>query len=146
MKTADCVPILLTDINATFVAAIHSGWRGTYHKIIINTLDLIFKKLKINARDIVGSIGPSISLPNYEVSKDMWIKFQKKFNDSSTFLKEKNNKFFMDLSRINISLLKSSGVTKIDTIDECTYFNNDFYSYRRDKSLSANQISNIMLN
>ena len=76
----------------------------------------------------------------------MWIKFQKKFNDSSTFLKEKNNKFFMDLSRINISLLKSSGVTKIDTIDECTYFNNDFYSYRRDKSLSANQISNIMLN
>jgi len=146
VKTADCVPILLTDINATFVAAIHSGWRGTYHKIIINTLDLIFKKLKINARDIVGSIGPSISLPNYEVSKDMWIKFQKKFNDSSTFLKEKNNKFFMDLSRINISLLKSSGVTKIDTIDECTYFNNDFYSYRRDKSLSANQISNIMLN
>ena len=146
MKTADCVPILLTDINATFVAAIHSGWRGTYHKIITNTLDLIFKKLKINPRDIVGSLGPSISLANYEVSEDMWIKFKKKFNDSGTSLKEKNNKFFIDLSRINISLLKSSGVTRIDIIDECTYSNNDFYSYRRDKSLTANQISNIMLN
>ena len=146
VKTADCVPILLTDVNATFVAAIHSGWRGTYYKIITNTLNLIFKKLKINPRDIVGSLGPSISLANYEVSEDMWIKFKKKFNDSGTSLKEKNNKFFIDLSKINISLLKSSGVTRIDMINECTYSNNDFYSYRRDKSLTANQISNIMLN
>ena len=76
----------------------------------------------------------------------MWIKFKKKFNDSGTSLKEKNNKFFIDLSKINISLLKSSGVTRIDMINECTYSNNDFYSYRRDKSLTANQISNIMLN
>ena len=77
MKTADCVPILLTDINATFVAAIHSGWRGTYHKIIVNVLDLIFKELMIKPENIIGCLGPSISLENYEVSEDMWIKFKK---------------------------------------------------------------------
>ena len=146
MKTADCVPILLTDINATFVAAIHSGWRGTYHKIIVNVLDLIFKELMIKPENIIGCLGPSISLENYEVSEDMWIKFKKKFINSDSFIKEKNNKFFIDLSRINIFLLKSLGVSKIDIINECTYSNNDFYSYRRDKSLTANQISNIMLN
>ncbi len=146
VKTADCVPILLTDINATFVAAIHSGWRGTYHKIIVNVLDLIFKELMIKPENIIGCLGPSISLENYEVSEDMWIKFKKKFINSDSFIKEKNNKFFIDLSRINIFLLKSLGVSKIDIINECTYSNNDFYSYRRDKSLTANQISNIMLN
>ena len=71
---------------------------------------------------------------------------KKKFINSDSFIKEKNNKFFIDLSRINIFLLKSLGVSKIDIINECTYSNNDFYSYRRDKSLTANQISNIMLN
>ena len=77
VKTADCVPILLTDINATFVAAIHSGWRGTYHRIIVNVLDLIFKELMIKPENIIGCLGPSISLENYEVSEDMWIKFKK---------------------------------------------------------------------
>ncbi|MGB4562089.1 MAG: laccase domain-containing protein, partial [Methylophilaceae bacterium] len=28
IRTADCIPILLTDKNGSFVAAIHCGWRG----------------------------------------------------------------------------------------------------------------------
>ena len=40
VKTADCVPILLGSTNSSFVAAVHSGWRGTFNKIIENDFNM----------------------------------------------------------------------------------------------------------
>ena len=36
--TADCLPVLMCDVNATWVAACHAGWRGLLGQIISNTV------------------------------------------------------------------------------------------------------------
>ena len=41
VRTADCLPILLTNVNGDFVAAIHAGWRSLASGIIENTLNKI---------------------------------------------------------------------------------------------------------
>ena len=40
--TADCVPIILIDEENGVIAAIHSGWRGTFESITLKTIELIF--------------------------------------------------------------------------------------------------------
>ena len=56
IRTADCMPLLITDKAGSFVAAIHAGWRGLAFGIIENTLK------KINAKDkFIVWIGPHIS-------------------------------------------------------------------------------------
>ena len=54
--TADCLPLLLCDRNATHVAAIHAGWRGLANGIIENTL----KTMGLSPKDILAWLGPAI--------------------------------------------------------------------------------------
>ena len=56
IRTADCMPLLITDEAGSFVAAIHAGWRGLAFGIIENTL----KKINTKGKFIVW-IGPHIS-------------------------------------------------------------------------------------
>ena len=146
VKTADCVPILITDLDATFISAIHSGWRGSYYEITPKTIDKIIENFKIDPNDIVACVGPSILSCCYEVSFDLWNKFKIKFGQNKFVFYEKNNRFYLNLARLNLSFLQSKGISKVDIINQCTFCNDDFFSYRRDKSLTANQISNIRLN
>ena len=146
VKTADCVPILITDLDATFISAIHSGWRGSYYEITPKTIDKIIENFKIDPNDIVACVGPSILSCCYEVSFDLWNKFKIKFGQNKFVFSEKNNRFYLNLARLNLSFLQSKGISKVDIINQCTFCNDDFFSYRRDKSLTANQISNIKLN
>jgi|TARA_B100000131_G_scaffold81846_2_gene78766 hypothetical protein len=146
VKTADCVPILITDLDATFISAIHSGWRGSYYEITPKTIDKIIENFKIDPNDIVACVGPSILSCCYEVSFDLWNKFKIKFGQNKFVFSEKNNRFYLNLARLNLSFLQSKGISKVDIINQCTFCNDDFFSYRRDKSLTANQISNIRLN
>ena len=38
--TADCVPVIIYDIELKVSAAIHSGWRGTYNQIVSKTIEI----------------------------------------------------------------------------------------------------------
>ena len=55
VRTSDCVPILLSDKNSSFVAAIHCGWRGIAKNILKKTIK------KINSKDYIAWIGPGIN-------------------------------------------------------------------------------------
>ena len=54
--TADCVPIILYDINNDIIGCIHAGWKGAYFDIIKNTITKM-KQLNSN-NNIIASIGP----------------------------------------------------------------------------------------
>ena len=76
IRTADCMPLLITDEEGSFVAAIHAGWRGLASGIIENTL----KKINAKGKFIVW-IGPHISQEFFEVGAEVRNIFLE--NDSS---------------------------------------------------------------
>ena len=132
IRTADCMPLLITDEAGSFVAAIHAGWRGLASSIIENTL----KKINAKGKFIVW-IGPHISQEFFEVGADVRNIFLG--NDSSTdeaFRHGENGKYFLSMLKVAQLKLHSLGVEKIYiTKNFCTYKNaNNYYSYRRDAS------------
>ena len=76
VRTADCVPILLSDSRNRVIAAIHSGWKGTVQKIAMKTIGIMETRFKTDARDIVAVIGPSIGPLSFQVGEEVAIKFK----------------------------------------------------------------------
>jgi len=146
VKTADCLPILLTNESSSFVGAVHAGWRGTFYKIICKTIDKIEVNFKVKPKDIIAVIGPSIADCCFEVGGDLYKKFVKNFPDFNSCFSETESQKRIDLKKINTLLLEKMGVREIEVLSECTKCNLNFYSYRRDKSKSQNQISKINRN
>ena len=132
--TADCIPILVTDKNASFVAAIHAGWRGVQTNIIRNTIDLS----KIDPQNIIAYIGPAICGYHFEVEMDLYKTFTESDPNNKQFFKNKtDNKYECDLVGIAKLQLLNLGVldNNIYLSNICTYCNNDFYySYRKEKN------------
>lgn len=130
VRTADCVPIILTNKECNFVAAIHCGWRG----FIIGLLEKMI--LQIKEKNLIAWIGPCISQDKFEVDRDVYDKFIHKNKQFTYFIRYKKNKFFIDLVGIAQFILKNQNVVTIAGNDKsdvwCTYKNDaDFFSYRR---------------
>jgi YfiH family protein len=131
--TADCLPILLTDKQGSFVAAIHAGWKGLYAGIIRNTI--LALNLPQN-NQIIAYIGPAICQNHFEVGSELYDAFIAKNNLYAPFFRPKqNNKYDCDLIAIAKMDLTLSGVesNNIFFSNLCTSCNNDlFYSYRKE--------------
>ena len=134
VRTADCIPVLLTNKQGSFVAAIHCGWRGLSTGIIGETL----KKIKTNCEDVVAWIGPGISQNYFATDRDVYDSFNKKNNFLTKYFIYKKNKFYVDLIRISVSLLKYHGVQNIygNSISQkyCTFSDDFLFSHRRNKT------------
>ena len=127
VKTADCLPIFFYNKSPFIIGAIHAGWKGLKDKILFNTYDILKHEVK-NLKSIKVLIGPSISQKNYEVQKD----FISYFGDE--FINESNGKYFMSLQDIAISQLNKIGIMKINNVNQCTFDNSHFHSFRRNKT------------
>jgi len=132
IRTADCMPLLITDEVGSFVAAIHAGWRGLASSIIENTL----KKINSNGKFIVW-IGPHISQEFFEVGTEVRnIFLENNPASAEAFTNEANGKYLLSMLKVAQLKLLSLGVEKIYiTKNFCTYKNaNNYFSYRRDAS------------
>ena len=78
--TADCVPVILVDENTSTIAAIHSGWKGTFNDITKNAVEIMINDFKCDVVNIKAYIGPHIRQCCYEVSEELKEKFINKFN------------------------------------------------------------------
>lgn len=70
VRTADCVPILLSAPDIEAVAAVHAGWKGSLRGI----LDNVIGKLSESGADpsiMRAAFGPSICGKCYEVSEEL---------------------------------------------------------------------------
>ena len=133
--TADCIPILLTDVAGSFVASIHAGRVGVAKNIIRNTI------IKSNSKPnkILAFIGPSICTKHYEVGKDILDEFTQLDSRYKEYFHEKNspNKFDLDLNGVAVMQLLDMGLlpNNICQSNICTYCNHDkFFSYRYNKN------------
>ena len=128
--TADCVPIFIYDIKNNIIGCIHAGWKGAFSNIIKNTIKKI-KKLG-SKNKLYASVGPCISIKNYEVD----IKFYKKFVSKSRkneiyFINKNKTKKFFNLRKFVTDKLLEFDI-EVDQVDRDTYADkSNFFSYRR---------------
>lgn len=145
--TADCVPIAIIDKKNKAIGLAHAGWRGTFDKIAQNTIELMNENYNTKAEDLLCVIGPSIGPCCYEVSQEL----VEKFNTNLTNREEKiyiikEDKYYLDLWKINEYILKCSGVKEenIINLNLCSSCNEeDFHSYRKHEK-TAKRIGMIL--
>jgi YfiH family protein len=133
---ADCVPVLLLDINKKVIATIHSGWRGTVKKITLKGINLMCEKFGSNPSDIIAVIGPSIGQCCYEVDEKVYSEFKKSFPKAymQYFTLASKGHYMLDLWKAVTDTLKSGGILEdnITASHLCTQCNElYFYSHRR---------------
>lgn len=130
IRTADCLPILLTD--GVRIAAIHAGWRSLAQGIIRNALQYFADMNKVNAW-----LGPRICANCFEVGDDVVTAFCDQMPSlSAAFSKNTNNKYQADLVAIAIAML-GLAPTQLIISPDCTACNLDkYYSYRKNKDIA----------
>lgn len=135
---ADCILYLLYDKKKKVIANVHSGWKGSYQRIIENAIDLMINKYNSKPEDIIVCICPSIRKCCFEVDTDVKEMFYDKFSfldNINDFILNGYNpgKYFIDTVGINNELLKKKGIEKRNIYDcgICSLCNSDvIHSYR----------------
>jgi len=140
ISIADCYPILFHDSVNNVIGAAHAGWRGTVNRIAKNTIEKMCA-LGADPKNIKVAIGQGISPKKFEVGAEVISEFREKQFSETVF--EGN---YINLIRANIQVLEESGITRenIWTMNRCT-FEDDFFSYRRDKGLTGRMWALITL-
>ena len=127
IKTADCLPIFFMHKDHSFFGVVHAGWKGLKDGIIEKSIHLIKKNVN-DFKNIEVFIGPSISMKNYEVQKEFIGYF------GSDFIEKIDNKLFCNLKGIAKYQLRKFGLKNIIDVNQCTYENINYHSFRRDKT------------
>ena len=132
ISIADCYPILFYDEVNQVIAGAHAGWRGTQAKIAGTTVDAMLK-LGAKAEHIKVAIGQGICQDNFEVGPEVIEQFKKAGFPGTCFRENK-----IDLIKCNIFTLRKNDIPEknIWSMNRCT-FENDFFSYRRDKGATG---------
>jgi len=132
VRTADCLPIFLTNFEGSFVAIIHAGWKGLLSGVIEKTIDKIS-----SSSEIIVWLGPCIGQESFEVGNDVYDLFRNKDSNTKKAFKLLKNKYYLDLATaarlklnyLNIKNISGAGITE----DFCTFKDQkNFFSYRRD--------------
>lgn len=133
VMTADCLPILVTDQQGSFVAAIHAGWRGLCDGIIERSINQICHEMNVSSEQLLVWLGPCIGPKSFEVGREVRDEFIQQHPLSSNAFSAFKDKWLADLHHLaNIRLLQFPGI-QISESDLCTYSDPArFYSYRRD--------------
>ena len=77
---ADCQGILLYDPIKKIIGNIHSGWKGTLNKIIVNAIKLMEENFGCDPKNIEAYICPSILKCCFEVDKEVVDMFYENYN------------------------------------------------------------------
>lgn len=130
--TADCVPVILVDETTATIAAIHSGWKGTFNDISEKAVEKMIKDFNCDSNNIKAYIGPHIRQCCYEVSEELKEKFINKFNiPSEKLFKDRNLSMELCIQKD----LKSIGIKEdnIYSLNLCTHCEkeNKLFSYRK---------------
>ena len=146
-RTADCLPVLITNASMDFVAIVHSGWIGSLGGInqeMIGTLE----EMGFLAKDMIISIGPSIDAKNYEVQSDFKQNFLAKDPSAIAFFNtNESEKMTFDNKKYVHAIYEKLQVGAIESIEINTYSSNQFYSHRaftQNKKPDGNSLTKLV--
>ncbi|WP_317933010.1 peptidoglycan editing factor PgeF [Halioxenophilus sp. WMMB6] len=146
--TADCLPVLFCDRQASVVAAAHAGWRGLVGGILPETV----AAMAVAPGQLLAYLGPAISQHYFEVGVEVLEALMASAQSaeelsafaSATRPGERPLHFYVDLYAVARAQLRRLGVEQIYGGHWCSYGDERFYSYRRDQ-VTGRQASVIWL-
>ena len=136
IRTADCVPILLSDVSGKTLASVHAGWRGVIANVIPNTIS----QMRSKPQHLLAAIGPCIGFDAFEVGPEVLDHFATAFGNDAPIRRDKNGKGHVDLRQACRLQLLRAGIpeSQIDQTDRCTFRDaNEFFSHRRDNGITG---------
>lgn len=150
---ADCQGILLYDPIKKIIGNIHSGWKGTLNKIIVNAIKLMEENFGCDPKNIEAYICPSILKCCFEVDKEVVDMFYENYNNIDDYvmkgdIKQGKQKYYIDTISINVNSMKELGLLEenIHCSNICTKCHSDkYHSYRTDHDKSGRNIALICL-
>ncbi|MBU1474307.1 MAG: peptidoglycan editing factor PgeF [Acidobacteria bacterium] len=138
IKTADCLPILLTDATNTMAAAAHCGWRGTARSLITKLVHRIKNDLSVPASSLTAVMGPCIGSDCYEVGPEVHQAFLNTGLSLHSFHPGPSaaDKFLLDLKAANRHQMEKAGIppSRIFSLGPCTHCEPAMISFRRDRA------------
>tara|TARA_Y100000590_G_scaffold122407_1_gene140084 strand:- start:6024 stop:6731 length:708 start_codon:yes stop_codon:yes gene_type:complete len=129
VKTADCLPLVISSRDGKELSVLHVGWRGLHQGIVENSIS----NFKCTKKNLIAWLAPCISSKNYEVGEDVYSLFVSEDNESiSSFVTtSQDNKWLFSLKEESTRRLRKFGV-KVISESFCTFEDEDsFYSYRK---------------
>lgn len=129
--TADCLPLLFCNRQASRVAAAHAGWRGLAGGVIEATV----AAMKQNAEDIMVWLGPAIGPLCFEVGQDVYDAFVSQDHGAAkAFTKTDSRHYLADIYQLATLRLNRLGIEQVYGGGLCTYTDEErFYSFRKNK-------------
>lgn len=123
-KNADCILFFFYDPKNKVIANVHSGWKGTFKKIAIKTVQKMINEFGSNPEDILCFISPSIRKCHFEVDSDVKEMCENIFSElsldkiiSKGEIKENKQKYMIDTVLINKEGLLNLGLKEENIID-----------------------------
>jgi YfiH family protein len=142
VRTADCLPIFLVEVERRAVAAIHAGWRGTAAGIAIRAVEALCREFGGRPENLLVAIGPGIGACCYEVGPEVAVRFAPLFPELATV----RGKVKLDLAEANRRQLQSIGVpgARIRAGAPCTCCHpEEFHSHRRTPTGRGRMVSAV---
>lgn len=142
---ADCILFLIYDPVKKVIANVHSGWRGTFQKIVKVAIEKMILTYGSSAEDIIVCICPSIRKCHFEVDEDVKqeceeiFEYTGRLNEFIECIGEKEGKikYVIDTVLINKIVLNDLGVKEENIVDSgiCSYCSRELVHSRRGDGL-----------
>ena len=147
--TADCVPVLVVDVEKRAVAAFHAGWRGTVAKIVMSGIAKMREEYGTRLEDLVAAVGPSIGVCCYAVGEEVRSKFEGQFDYADELFSRTDDEMRLDLWEANRQQLLDAGLdeARIAVAGECTACTRDesgalrYFSHRGEKGVAGRMLN-----
>lgn len=131
---ADCMPVLLADVDGRCVGVAHAGWRGVATGVIQATVRAMRSALGDGEAELVAYLGPAIGPAHFEVGPEVLEAIAGALPGADGAFRPRNGKYLADLFALGRLALGQVGVTRVHGGTECTFSAPDrFYSFRRDR-------------
>jgi len=88
IKTADCVPVLVADVQRRVVGAFHAGWRGTVARIVEKGVGEMRRQFGCEPADLRAAIGPCVRKCCYRVGEEVRAEFESQFGYAAELFEE----------------------------------------------------------
>ncbi len=120
--TADCVPVLVADVEKRVVAAFHAGWRGTAAQIVEQGIATMTDEYGSRAEDLIAAVGPSIGPCCYTVGEEVRNAFSQRFQQADRLFDQREGRAYLNLWEANREQLLNAGIedSQIAVMGECT--------------------------